>query len=41
MGIENVGDSDLMFMGNKGFSVEEDLPDRESEGYLWDATEAN
>lgn len=30
-----------MFLGNKGFRVEEDVPDRESAGYLYDATEAN
>ena len=39
MAIDSVGDSDLMMMGNKGFRVEEDVPDSESSGYLFDATE--
>ena len=39
--IGNVGDADLLIIANKGFKVEEDLPDRESAGYLYDATGAN
>ena len=39
MAIDSVGDSDLMLIGNKGFRVEEDVPDSESSGYLFDATE--
>tara|TARA_B110000285_G_C14575048_1_gene359618 strand:+ start:372 stop:497 length:126 start_codon:yes stop_codon:yes gene_type:complete len=41
MGVGNVGDSDIVFMGNKGFKVEEDLPESQSSGFLYDATGAN
>ena len=41
IGIDATGDADLMLMANQGFRVEEDLPERLSPGYLYDATDAN
>jgi hypothetical protein len=40
MAIGNVGDVDLMLLGNQGFKVEEDVPDRMSPGMLYDASDS-